>query len=85
MPQHLRVIAELESARGCKTRKLAIAKMRDQPDTRYLRTLQRLASSPRSGCGFLSLKDCYSCIRTDLNVAIEAITANLTPPAATQP
>jgi hypothetical protein len=79
---HLRVIAELESARGCKTRKEAIAKMREQPDTRYLRSLQRLAGAPRNGCGFLNLADCYKCIRNDLRSAIDTISASL--PSATQ-
>jgi hypothetical protein len=77
---HLRVIAELESARGCKTRKQAIAKMREQPDTRYLRSLQRLQATPHSGCGFLNLRDCYGCVRSDLSEAIETITASLPAP-----
>ncbi len=70
---HVRTIAELEMARTCKTRKEVISKMRKQADKRFLVTLERLSSMPRSGCGFLDLSDCYSCIRTDLRVAIASI------------
>jgi tRNA A-37 threonylcarbamoyl transferase component Bud32 len=70
---HVRTIAELEIARTCKARKQAIAKMRKEADRRYLVPLERLSSMPRSGCGFLDLSDCYSCIRTDLRVAIASI------------
>ena len=79
---HIRGIAELEVARTCKARKEAIAKMRKQGDRRYLVPLERLSSMPRSGCGFLDLSDCYSCIRTDLRVAIASI-ENTEPPPAT--
>ena len=82
MLPHIRGIAELEVARTCKARKEAIAKMRKQGDRRYLVPLERLSSMPRSGCGFLDLSDCYSCIRTDLRVAIASI-ENTEPPPAT--
>jgi eukaryotic-like serine/threonine-protein kinase len=77
---YVRVVAELERARGCKPRKVAIGKMRTQPDARFLPTLQRYARASRSGCGFLSLSDCYACIRGDLRRAIDANQANLPPP-----
>jgi serine/threonine-protein kinase len=81
--QHLRVIAELERARGCKTRKQAIAIMKSQADVRYLPPLQRLARSPRSGCGFLNLADCLSCIRGDLREALAVIEKKLPQPGST--
>ena len=42
-------------------------------DPHYLPTLRRYERSPRSGCGFLSLSDCYDCIRGDVREALDAI------------
>jgi serine/threonine protein kinase len=70
---YLLVIAELEMARGCKPRKDVIDKMKEQADARYLPALRRLDRAPHSGCGFLSLADCQSCIRADLREAIDAL------------
>jgi serine/threonine-protein kinase len=81
---HLRAIAELEKARGCKTRKQAIANMKQQGDLRYLPPLQRLARSPRSGCGFLNLADCLSCIRNDLREAIAELEKKLPQPGSSE-
>jgi serine/threonine-protein kinase len=85
VPAHLRVIAELEGSRGCRTRQDAIAKMKQQGDLRYLPPLQRLSRASRSGCGFLGLSDCYSCIRGDVRDALDSIQRTLpqptTPPA----
>jgi serine/threonine-protein kinase len=69
---HLLVIAELEAARGCKARKEAVAKMQASPDRRYLPPLRRLSRSSKSGCGFLSLEDCLSCVRADIDAALDA-------------
>jgi len=79
---HLRTIAELEKARGCKTRKQAIATMKREADLRYIQPLQRLSRSPRSGCGFLNLADCLSCIRGDLRDAIDEIQKQLPQPGS---
>jgi hypothetical protein len=70
---HVILIAEFESARSCKDRKQIIGKMRAARDVRDLPPLQRLARAPRSGCGFLGLGDCYTCLRGDLRSAISAI------------
>lgn len=82
---HLRVIAQLETSRGCKPRKEAIAKMKEQRDPRYLPSLQRYAQTSRSGCGFLNLSDCYGCIRGDLHEAIDAIQQRLPQPGSAMP
>jgi hypothetical protein len=50
-----------------------IAQMQLAPDARYLKPLERMSHAPRSGCGFLSLSDCYSCVRPELRRAINAI------------
>jgi serine/threonine-protein kinase len=82
---HLRTIAELERTRTCKARKQVIATMKEQADLRYLRPLQRMARSPRSGCGFLSLRDCISCIRRDLHEAIAVLEQKLPRPDLAEP
>jgi len=81
---HLRTIAELEKARGCKTRKQAIETMKREADLRYIQPLQRLSRSPRSGCGFLNLADCLSCIRGDLREAIDEIQKKLPQPGSSE-
>ena len=73
LPQHLRAIAKLEEARSCRDRKQAIAAMVALKDTRCLDALRRYADAGKTGCGFLSLEDCYSCIRGDLRKAVSAL------------
>jgi hypothetical protein len=75
VPSHTRLIAEFETSRSCKARKQVIAKMQEAGDARFLPPLQRMARAPKSGCGFLSLGDCYSCVRRDLGRAITALEA----------
>ena len=70
---YLRVIAELETARSCKARKASIAEMALARDVHYLPTLRRYDRSPHNGCGFLSLSDCYDCIRVDVREALDDI------------
>ncbi len=59
-------LAELEGARTCSTRRPVITKMADQRDRRFLPALQRMRRWRESGCGFLSLEDCHSCMRADV-------------------
>lgn len=77
---HIVKLAELESARSCTTRREVILAMAAKPDRRYLPALQRVRGWRKSGCGFLSLEDCHSCLRDDLAVTIGVIEA--TPSAA---
>jgi serine/threonine-protein kinase len=73
VPAHLRVLAEFENARSCKAQKASLGTMEEQLDPRYLPTLRRLDRQRRSGCGFLDLSDCLSCIREDVREALDAI------------
>ncbi|HKU37306.1 MAG TPA: hypothetical protein VJR89_04145, partial [Polyangiales bacterium] len=73
LPAHLKAIAKLEEARSCRDRKQAIAAMATLGDKRCLDSLRRYADASKTGCGFLSLEDCYSCIRADLRKAIETL------------
>jgi hypothetical protein len=39
-------------------------------DARCLDALRRYNDAGKTGCGFLSLEDCYGCIRSDLRKAV---------------
>jgi serine/threonine-protein kinase len=73
LPPHIKAIAQLEEARTCRERKDAIAGIVSLKDTRCLDSLRRYNDAGRTGCGFLSLEDCYGCIRTDLRKAVSAL------------
>jgi hypothetical protein len=70
LPAHVVSIARLERARTCRERQDAIVELEELKDTRALGSLRRIADSPRTGCGFLGLSDCYGCIRGDVRDAI---------------
>jgi serine/threonine protein kinase len=78
-------IAKLESARGCRDRRDAVREIAQQGDKRCLESLRRLAASSRTGCGFLSLEDCHSCLRQDLRRAIEDLEGDGVSDRATAP
>lgn len=72
VPAYLRTSADFERARTCGARKEVIARIRAQPDARYIQPLERL-NKRRNGCGFLGLSDCYACIRTELRRALDEL------------
>jgi serine/threonine-protein kinase len=79
---HRVMLAELESARTCRDRRAMIAKIEAQGDPRHLPALERMSTWRRSGCGFLDLEDCHSCMRAGLARAIAKIRgASVAPPA----
>jgi hypothetical protein len=75
LPAHIKAIATLEEARTCRERKEAIAAIITLNDARCLDTVRRYADAGKTGCGFLSLEDCYSCIRSDLRKAVSSLEA----------
>lgn len=70
LPAYAIAVADFEIARGCNNRKASIRRIRDLKDPRALPALQRIANTPKSGCGFLSLGDCHACIRDAVNDAV---------------
>jgi hypothetical protein len=72
-PAYVGLLAELELQTRCNDRKEVVEKMAELSDPRVLPTLRRLADSPRHGCGFLRLSDCYACLRRDLDQTIGAL------------
>jgi serine/threonine-protein kinase len=73
LPEHILTIARFEAARTCRDRREIISSMEDAPHEAYLQPLRRMASAPKRGCGFLSLSDCYGCVRQPLRRAIETL------------
>ncbi|MBN1655483.1 MAG: serine/threonine protein kinase [Deltaproteobacteria bacterium] len=73
LAKYIKNIATLEAAKGCRERAEAIGVLQQAGDKRTLPSLRYLSRMPKTGCGFLGLEDCYSCIRTDLREAIESI------------
>jgi tRNA A-37 threonylcarbamoyl transferase component Bud32 len=73
LPPYAAAVASLELANGCRTRSAALEEIRGLGDPRALPAVQRLASAPRNGCGFLGLGDCYDCIRGDLSRTLAAL------------
>ena len=71
LPGHVLAIARLEKARTCRERQEAISEIDELHDARCAPALRRLSESPRTGCGFLGLSDCYGCIRADLRTTLE--------------
>jgi serine/threonine-protein kinase len=69
----LRTALELRRVTRCDEAKKLVARARDEADERAFRPLKALTS--RSGCGFLGLGDCFSCLRQgdDLSEAIKAV------------
>ena len=57
----LRVALELGSAKGCAAYKKVMPLAAEHADARSLTKLTPLTH--RTGCGFLGLRDCYSCLR----------------------
>jgi serine/threonine-protein kinase len=73
LPPMVQTTAELELARGCRPRKDAIIRLGEIGDARALPALERLADTPRRGCGFLGSKDCLRCLRDDLDTVIAGL------------
>jgi serine/threonine-protein kinase len=74
-----RIALELREAKGCDAQKALLPRAKSEADDRSSIPLGRLLK--RSGCGFLGLGDCYSCLRagTDLADAIAAAKGRAAP------
>jgi serine/threonine-protein kinase len=72
-PRYLALLANLELARSCTQRKGALEEMRTLGDPRVLPALERMAATPRRGCGLLRLTDCLGCLRRELDETVTAL------------
>ncbi|MCS6799736.1 MAG: serine/threonine protein kinase [Myxococcota bacterium] len=73
-------LAELELGNGCEARRAALARISELGDRAALPVLERWQRTPRRGCGFLSLVDCYACIRRPLDETIRSLQQPRAPP-----
>lgn len=73
LPDHLQLIARFEAAETCSERNEAIGVLEASGDERVLPALERIQDAPKTGCGFLSLADCYGCLRNATKKAITTL------------
>jgi serine/threonine-protein kinase len=73
VPRYAKLLAELEMNGRCNDKREVVERMRQLGDKRVLPSLERLANSPRRGCGLLRLNDCFACLRRDLDQTIGAL------------
>jgi tRNA A-37 threonylcarbamoyl transferase component Bud32 len=71
LPAWTTAVADLELARTCGERQLALAQIVDHPNERALPAIARLRDV-RTGCGRGRRGDCYACVRADIERAYEA-------------
>jgi eukaryotic-like serine/threonine-protein kinase len=69
------VMLDLKTAKRCEDKRELLDRAKDNGDARILPALKAL-KSPR-GCGFMGMRDCFSCLRKDdsLEDAIKAVEA----------
>lgn len=70
LPAYITRLAALQAARGCPAKKTALLDAIALRDDRVVPTLERLARSPKYGCGEAHEQDCISCMREDLEQAL---------------
>jgi serine/threonine-protein kinase len=75
----LLIALDLVKARGCQAYKALLPRAIEHADERSLSVLRKLTNN--RGCGFLSLGDCYACLRAsgDLGKALTAAAARKPP------
>jgi hypothetical protein len=73
VPDFATAVAELETVRGCRAKKAIVERIRDEELVGALPALRRIADSPRRGCGFLGVNDCYGCMRGELRDTIAVL------------
>ncbi len=73
VPPVARAAADLEIARSCRDRLAAVQRLGEIGDASVLPALERLAATPRRGCGFLNSKDCNRCLRKGLDEVIAGL------------
>lgn len=73
LPEHIQLVARFEAAESCPDRTAAITDLEESGDKQVLPALERIIDAPKTGCGFLRLEDCYSCIRAPTRKAIDTL------------
>jgi eukaryotic-like serine/threonine-protein kinase len=70
LPHFVELLAQLELGSSCAERKDSLEEIRTLADPRVLPALERLAETPRRGCGLIRLNDCLGCLRRELDQTI---------------
>jgi len=71
LPPHLRLVAELETARGCREKRPVIVRIGELGDARALASVERVAAVRSSGGVFgIGASDPYECMRDELRVTL---------------
>lgn len=73
LPEHVQLVTRFEAAESCAERNATIAELEMAGNKAVLPALERIDGAPTTGCGFLSLRDCYACVRSATRRAIETL------------
>ena len=68
-----RASVRLRHGDGCDDYEKALEQLVALEDPRALEALRAMEDVPRRGCGALNLRDCYKCVRDDIDDAIETL------------
>ncbi len=72
VPEFAAQVAELELSRECGKKKKYVVKLGELGDSRALPALKRMEES-RASCGRVFKRDCFECLRDELEVAIDKL------------
>lgn len=67
LPAYVRAMVDMELAKGCADRRAALEAIAELRDARTRDFIERWGAMPKRGCGFMKARDCYACIRDDLD------------------
>jgi eukaryotic-like serine/threonine-protein kinase len=76
IPPFAAALARLELATDCRVQTAVLRRLRTLGDPRSLPALDHWYAKPRSGCGLLENRDCFACIRDELNTTHRALNQN---------
>lgn len=79
VPTYVRRMANLQLAKTCEEKRLAIEQLAEIKDARSLPLLVRLSQKPRTGCGRKRREDCLDCLRGPLEALIAELESGASP------
>jgi serine/threonine protein kinase len=79
VPTYVRRMANLQLAKTCEEKRLAIEQLAEIKDIRSLPLLVRLSQKPRTGCGRKHREDCLDCLRAPLEGLIGELERGASP------
>ncbi len=76
------LMAELETAKGCRAKREVVEKIREAVTRDAVPALEYWSARPKKGCGFLNLRDCWRCLRAPLRKTLSELRSEKEPDAA---